>query len=469
MIAREAEINPAIKGRMGIVADQASRYPKVFSGTVPESGSDAQGVLARLGSGMAAGAAGGGALFGLPGAIGGAAAGVAVPSVVRKIMGRVAPAADIEAAAPGFFRQPEARTVRPPPEPQAPEAPGGLFADTIPGPQNPGMPSAGRPDAGQMPFNQILADRMAGDLSLEGAPPNSTGVALPGFMRQRPLDSVDFVPPEAPPVPGQGLPPLTQDQLRLAPEQPLSLEDARPASLAAMLDDSVPLSAEGLGAGTKSSFADRLGIEPAAPFLGEALDAPRGMPTKPRGVSGPFSAQLTDPQLPEGFQLLGEPTPPPQPHFGPADEFPEPGGSFADQLSLEPDAPRVRADPDFLDMVDTPTKPGAQFVTSPGGYLSYTDVGGRRVLDRALVAKAARGQGEGKANLLEAANRSAQEGIPLDSDSHVKIDQLRVYDSLRKAGKLNFEVDEAALQKALAGGTDLKHSGPVFRNIRPAG
>ncbi len=328
VIAREAEINPAINGRMKIVADQADRYPKVFSASVPETGSDAQGMLARLGSGAAAGAMGGGALFGLPGAVGGAAAGVAIPSVVRKIMGRTSPAADIEAAAPTFFQQPIPRTVRPPPEPQAPVPPSGLFADELAPPTAMTMPAAGRPEPGTLPFNQLLADQMAGDLTLEGALPPAPAPRAPGG---RPLDTIDFAPPVPPAAPGQALPPLTQEQLRLAPEQPLSLVDERPLSIAAMLDESLPLDATGAGRGIQGSFADQLG--PVAPRMDELLfEDPRGMPTRPRGVSGPRSAQLTDPRLPRGLELVDD-TPPPQPMFGPGDEFPGPaGGSFSELI-----------------------------------------------------------------------------------------------------------------------------------------
>ncbi len=73
--------------------------------------------------------------------------------------------------------------------------------------------------------------------------------------------------------------------------------------------------------GPRSDFASQLG--PVQPRLDEALGAPPGMPPRPRGVTGPRSAQLTDPTLPRGFQFLDDSgqMPPQGPDFGPADEF----------------------------------------------------------------------------------------------------------------------------------------------------
>jgi hypothetical protein len=102
---------------------------------------------------------------------------------------------------------------------------------------------------------------------------------------------------------------------------PFSLVDEPGLSIADQLDPNlVPLSAEGLGRGIQNgSFADQLGT----PARGFDVPDPRAMPSRPRGVSGPFSAQLSDPRLPQGLQLIDD-TPPRQPFFGPADEFPGP-------------------------------------------------------------------------------------------------------------------------------------------------
>jgi hypothetical protein len=237
----------------------------------------------------------------------------------------------------------------PQPGPVPPSAPPGLFADELaPRGGAGGMPSAGRPEPGTLPFNQLLADQMAGDLTLEGALPPAPAARAP---QGRPLDQVDFARSAPPAAPGQALPPLTQDQLRLAPDMPLSLEDARPASLSALLDSPVGLNETGLGRSIVSSFADQLG--PVAPRLDEALAEQRGMPTRPRGVTGPMSAQLTDPRLPNGLSLLDD-TPPPQPLFGPGDEFPTPpnGGGVSDLIGdrlyrgvpegMDPNAPNAR-------------------------------------------------------------------------------------------------------------------------------
>lgn len=110
----------------------------------------------------------------------------------------------------------------PQPGPQAPSAPPGLFADDIP-PRGGagGMPSAGRPESGPMPFNQLLADQMAGDLTLEGQLPSAPAARAP---QGRPLDTVDFARGEPPAAPGSFLDALTQDQLRLAPDAPMPFQ-----------------------------------------------------------------------------------------------------------------------------------------------------------------------------------------------------------------------------------------------------
>lgn len=215
------------------------------------------------------------------------------------------------------FRSP----MRPNDGPQAPvpppSAPPGLFADAPPAPRTPAMPAAGRPEPSGPAFNQTLADMLAGDLTLEGAPGPVPPARAP---MQRPLDTVDFEPPQAPAAPGaapRGA--LTQDELRLAPEQPLSLVDQPPASFAAMLDEPVELSARGMGRGIEGDFASQLGAVSDPIML---PDAP-GMPNRPRGVAGPRSAQLGG-RTPRGFELLDDDTPPPPPPqalFGPDDEF----------------------------------------------------------------------------------------------------------------------------------------------------
>ncbi len=87
--------------------------------------------------------------------------------------------------------------------------------------------------------------------------------------------------------------------------------------------DVVSRRAKNLGAPVSSNadFASQLG--PVGARLDEALAERSGMPDRPRGVTGPRSAQLSDPRLPQGLQLMDD-TPPMTPQFGPGDEFPPP-------------------------------------------------------------------------------------------------------------------------------------------------
>lgn len=210
-----------------------------------------------------------------------------------------------------------------------PSAPPGLFADDIPMPRAPAAPDAGRPAPAGPSFNQVLADRLAGDLQLEGQAPRSPAPPAPF---SRPLDVVDFEPAQAAPPPGQSLPALTQDQLRLAPEQPLTATDPvsglpfpEPNSVSAMLDDPVSIRRRTpLGRGIEGDFASQLGPVRAEPGIAdfELGNMTPGMPDRPRGVAGPRSAQIGG-RTPRGFQLLEDDTPPPLgPRFGPDDEFP---------------------------------------------------------------------------------------------------------------------------------------------------
>lgn len=115
---------------------------------------------------------------------------------------------------------------------------------------------------------------------------------------------------------------------QLAENLPFSLE-GQPAGagpLEAFGGDMLPWEAPGEVPplqGPRMSFADQLG--PVQPRLDEALGTPPAMPNRPRGVTGPRSAQLSEPTPADGFSMLLDDTPPPQgPNFGPADEFPGP-------------------------------------------------------------------------------------------------------------------------------------------------
>jgi hypothetical protein len=240
-------------------------------------------------------------------------------------------------AGSGLLQQPRAPVVAPPlypanAGPTQPPSPGMFFADVIPGPSTPRMPDAGRPDPSGPAFNQLLADQMSGGLTLEGQMPPAPNTGAP-FAR--PLDTVDFGRDPTPGAPGvRQVPP---------PAEPVATVDrmsyeGQPGPFADALNpDLIPWEPPGAVPplqGPRSSFADQLG--PVQPRLDEALGTPPGMPNNPRGVSGPRSAQLSDPQLPEGLSLI-DGSAPPQSFFGPGDEFPGPAAP-------EPPAPQGISD-----------------------------------------------------------------------------------------------------------------------------
>lgn len=109
----------------------------------------------------------------------------------------------------------------------------------------------------------------------------------------------------------------------------------------------------------------------------------------------------------------------------------------------------------------------------PEGFLAFgPDNQGGLTISRSTLKPEAQGKGTGKAMLLEAANQAAEVGKPLHSDTSVTVSQLRVYESLKKAGKLDFEyANPDKVAEALKAGdprATVKGGGsPVITNIRP--
>lgn len=152
---------------------------------------------------------------------------------------------------------------------------------------------------------------------------------------------------------------------------------------------------------------------------------------------------------------------------------------FQEALGLadEPQFNRAAASSDFDTVGDEPLgqragMPAPTRVTAPDGegYISYIPgVNNSRQITGAYTAPAARGKGSGKANLMHLAEETAKAGETLNSDTSVSAAQLRVYESLRKAGKLEYEyADPEAAATALKEGGKLTGSTPVITNIRPA-
>lgn len=110
---------------------------------------------------------------------------------------------------------------------------------------------------------------------------------------------------------------------------------------------------------------------------------------------------------------------------------------------------------------------------SPSGFLAFgPDQNGGLTISRSTLKPEAQGQGAGKAMLLEAANQAAEMGKPLHSDQSVTVAQLRVYESLKKAGKIEFEYSNpdkvtAALKVGDPRATVKGNGSPVITNIRP--
>jgi len=121
--------------------------------------------------------------------------------------------------------------------------------------------------------------------------------------------------------------------------------------------------------------------------------------------------------------------------------------------------------------------PGSTVVTTydknkPNGLLAMKEnESGALQISNAVVEDATRGTGKGKELLLTAAKYAREQGKPMVSDSSVTVNQLRVYESLKKSGKLNFEYsDPAKVEAALKqkdGRVPVKGPGgePVVKNI----
>ncbi len=324
------------------------------------------------------------------------------------------------------FMGPNDGPAAPPPPPSAPS---GMFADDIPAPRTPMMPGAGRPEPSGPMFNTLLADEMAGDLQLEGAMPPVPAARAP---QRRPLDAVDFERAAPPGAPGQTLPPLTQEQLRLA-EQPL--------------DQGNMFELQG-----EPSFADLLQPPLRQPRFGPA-DEFRGQDPLE------MTQEITLP-APDGMEF-----------FDGGDtmvlDLPTVGG-FADELSLVPDTGR----PPYVDVGAAPAQSNAVRVgpkDSPAGTLTYNRRDGQRFIESANVDEGQRGKGLGQEMLLKAAREAQDAGEVLNSDYSVTAAQLRAYEAAQKKGLITFEYTDPEIVKAAlqSDGVAKLKGQPVVRNIRP--
>lgn len=110
--------------------------------------------------------------------------------------------------------------------------------------------------------------------------------------------------------------------------------------------------------------------------------------------------------------------------------------------------------------------------TDPRGFLSMLPKGDTLQIRRATLKPEYQAKGLGKDLLMAAADHAASTGKNLVSDESVTVAQLRVYESLKKAGKLKFNyTDPKAVSEALrdaSAGTPVKTpGGSVVTDIRP--
>ncbi len=286
-------------------------------------------------------------------------------------------------------------------------------------------------------------EKLRGFLSPEAPPPPE----VPPFSFERPPPPpTPWAPNEGPqnlalaPDPPPGFfsgSPRIQQGANLAESPGFSLEGQPPGATplqqfeGSLLPWETPNNVPPLQGPRNGDFASQLGI----PARGLDVPAPQGMPDTPHGVAGPFSAQLSDPRLPNGLQLMDEPPLPPRAQFGPADEFtgPDAGGPFSDRYQV----------------------PGTQRLETPQGYITYRDMGDRWQVNDAYTLPQERGKGFGQQQLLELSQKAQAAGKRLDSDIKVSADQRRVYEKLKARGLLDYD--------------ESPNGGPVFRNIRPTG
>lgn len=184
--------------------------------------------------------------------------------------------------------------------------------------------------------SRSFASMLDEPLPLEGGAPAGRGVQGDFSSQLGPVRDPLLV-PEPPGMPdrprGVSGPESAQLGGRKAPPG-LSLEEPDFSAMLApraTMTDAELLAELSLPEGDFASMSRELGPSPGT------LEVPpgAGMPDRPRGLSGPRSAQLSDPRLPEGLQLIDD-TPPPQPFFGPGDEFP---GGAAPAAPVAPQGP----------------------------------------------------------------------------------------------------------------------------------
>jgi hypothetical protein len=355
VIRDEARVNPSISGRFKIIADSAKNYPNVFSGKVPETTTgQSAGMLARMGSGAAAGAMGGGALFGLPGAVGGAVGGAAIPAAARKLLGPGKAAADIESGAPLYFREPEAATKRPPPPTRLLPAPPprGPMEGGGPGGPAPALPGEFE-DLGYTP------DVRAAGAGHPGAA--AERAALTGPRVNSPLKAVDGetwekvrIPAEAAPEPvpfGPNARPardvdpnLVADMWNNPAERPFSPLDEFEAGGMSPAPLGMPEPPRGINE-AQLGYSDMRGVpmRETPPVIGpKRVRKPRDASVSDILSEVEGAAPATQGRSTGGWSdLLDElqqepPAPPRQPQFGPGDEFP---GGAAPAAPVMPQGP----------------------------------------------------------------------------------------------------------------------------------
>lgn len=110
--------------------------------------------------------------------------------------------------------------------------------------------------------------------------------------------------------------------------------------------------------------------------------------------------------------------------------------------------------------------------TDPRGFLSMLPKGDTLQIRRATLKPEYQAKGLGKDLLMAAADHAASTGKNLVSDESVTVAQLRVYESLKKAGKLKFNYTDPkavaeALRDASAGTLVKAPGGSVVTDIRP--
>lgn len=255
-------------------------------------------------------------------------------------------------------------------------------------------------------------------------------------------------------------------------------------------EDQIPLH-ELLSHGVEQGPEQGMSLEPSAPrqqpgsgdagpmhpaiadFLSHGMDVAPDLPLRAHAHAA-IAAQHAD----LGDVLAG--------HLGVAEQqrLP-PGMSLGDQPGATAPKPttasgmQIHEDVHGAVIPDSHVMPGSTVLTrgdpdKAKSYIALTPAedGKSMSITGAKVRPELQGSGLGKSQLLDAVQYAADKGVALNSDTAVSAAQLRVYDSLERAGKIEFDVadpDQYAKALQTKGNTfsyKAKGGGPMITNIR---